>query len=151
MNKEKLILPISIIIGVIILGGFYYVGQVYRCDTIKEELESVDKELEKWTGATIHFESATPEQKIFGLKEDLAKEFEEIKEDKITYISKHEALEDFKDRHKDNPVLMEALDETDGRFSSSLKVKTKSSDTYKEINDFITKNYSEVVSYIDFY
>lgn len=41
MNKQKLILPISILLGCIILGGFYYASQINK----QKMIETADKEL----------------------------------------------------------------------------------------------------------
>ncbi len=37
MDKNKFILPISILLGCIILGGFYYMGVVYNQQAIKKQ------------------------------------------------------------------------------------------------------------------
>lgn len=37
MNKQKLILPISIILGCIILGGFFYASQVSKQNSIERQ------------------------------------------------------------------------------------------------------------------
>lgn len=51
MNKNKLILPISIILGTVILGGFYYANQqqwvIEQNSKCKQETKSLAKEEEK--------------------------------------------------------------------------------------------------------
>ena len=39
MNKQKLILPISIILGCIILGVFFYVSQINKQNSIERQQE----------------------------------------------------------------------------------------------------------------
>ncbi|MFW6026652.1 MAG: hypothetical protein ACOCRX_09945 [Candidatus Woesearchaeota archaeon] len=56
MNKEKLVLPTSILLGCLILGGFYYASQVNKQRSIerqqqieieREKQERIDKELKE--------------------------------------------------------------------------------------------------------
>ena len=44
MNKNKLILPVSIIIGCFILGGFFYLVQLNKQSSIKEQQKLINKE-----------------------------------------------------------------------------------------------------------
>ena len=37
MDKNKLVLPVSILIGCIILGGFYYAGEITKQKSIEKQ------------------------------------------------------------------------------------------------------------------
>ena len=37
MNKDKLVLPISILLGCIVLGGFYYASQLSKQESIEKQ------------------------------------------------------------------------------------------------------------------
>ncbi len=68
MNKQKLILPISIILGCIILGGFYYVTQVSQQKSIERQQEVKIQEERRQQ------EVKRQEQEAKELKEQEAKE-----------------------------------------------------------------------------
>ncbi len=59
---------------------------------------------------------------------------------KVEYIDEKQSLEDFKEKHKDEQITMEALQETGGNpFGASLVVFAKDPSVYKQINYDITK------------
>jgi len=73
--------------------------------------------------------------KIANLEERLKKR-PEVKE--VVFVSKEAALADFKEKHKDDPKILEALKEIDKNpLADSLIVKAKSIDDYNNILSFV--------------
>lgn len=114
----------------------------------REVSEEAIEEIEASADISIYFNLATPEDQIQSIAEDLNEEFDLAG---INYVSRHEALEDFRARHGDNEVLMAALDEVGNRFSATLDVKAGDVSDYRAISDYARSNYSEVIDEIDFY
>jgi|SRR3989344_2914897 len=61
--------------------------------------------------------------------------------EKVEYISKDEALDDFRKKHKDNRTILEAIEETgDNPLVGTLKIKSKNLEDYQTILDFINNS-----------
>ncbi len=114
----------------------------------REVSEEVVRDIEGSADISIYFDLATPEEQILSVSEDLEKEFDLHG---IEYVSRHQVLENFRDRHGDNVVLMEALDEVGNRFAATLDIKAGEVETYRAVSDYVRSNYSEIVEEIDFY
>lgn len=83
---------------------------------------------------------------IANLQEKL-KSMPEVKE--VIFISKDEALEEFKSKHQDDPRILEALKEVEKNpLSDSLIVKAKDIDHYKTILNFVNLSENqEIIKY----
>ena len=114
----------------------------------REVSEEAIRDIEDSADISIYFNLATPEEQIQSIAEDLDEEFNLSG---IDYVSRHQALENFRDRHGDNEILMSALDEAGNRFSATLNIKAGNVSDYRAISDYARSNYSEVVDEIDFY
>ncbi len=114
----------------------------------REVSEEVVYEIEQSADISIYFNIATPEEQILEISDDLEQNFE-LSE--IDYVSRHQALEDFRSRHGDNAVLMDALDEVGNRFSATLNIKAGEVSDYRAVADYSRSNYSEIIDEIDFY
>ena len=56
----------------------------------------------------------------------------------IFYISQEEALIKFKEQHKDNPILLQSLEELDiNPLEASLNIKAQETSQYASINQFL--------------
>lgn len=114
----------------------------------REVSEEAIREVEAGADISIYFNLATPEEEIQLIAEQLDEEFDLTD---ISYISSHRALEEFRERHRDNEVLMEALDEVGNRFAPTLNIKAGDVSSYRAISDYARSNHSEVIDEIDFY
>ena len=114
----------------------------------REVSEEAIQEVEESADISIYFNLATPEEQIQSIAEDLQEEFDLAG---IDYVSRHQALENFRDRHGSNEILMSALDEVGNRFSATLNIKAGDVSDYRAVSDYARSNYSEVVDEIDFY
>jgi len=98
-----------------------------------------------------YFKKGTAEQDVLDVKSQIEKISPEIKD--IQYISEENALEEFKQKHKDNLVFNQALIEVgDNPFLPSLSIKTSGSPSlYAEISNILDKEqFSPIVEKVDF-
>ena len=111
----------------------------YALNTLQEKID-----------ISIQFEDSAEEEKILGLKEDL-EELEEVKS--VEYISKEQALINFKETHKDNEYIDQSLEELgENPLFAVLNVKAKSLGQYGAIDDYINsnENYKDVIESVNF-
>ncbi len=140
-NWGSNIVAIFIMVLVISLISALFMFQGLAQNVVKQVGGSID--------VSVYFKSIVIEEEVFEIKEELLG-FSEIKE--IQYISKEKALERFIERYKDDPVLMEALDEVGGNpFLNSLNIRTESPDQYENILLFLERNeYNELIEEVDY-
>jgi len=106
--------------------------------------------LEEKVDVSVYFKENAGEEEILNLKEELSK-IPEVK--KITYVSRENTLEEFIERHKDDPVLIESLGELGKNpFLASLNIQAKEASQYGIISDFFEKpELKELIEKIDYY
>ena len=99
---------------------------------------------------SVYFKADASEQDIIKIKEQII-DIPEIKE--VKYVSKQEALEIFTEKHQDNPVLMESLDEVGmNPFLASLSIKAFEASQYQAVADFFeTFEFGNIIEKIDYY
>ncbi len=114
----------------------------------REVTDEVVRDIEGRADISVYFNIATPEEQIMQVAEEIESEFEVAN---INYVSRHEALENFRSTQRDREVLMEALDEVGNPFTASLGIKAGQVDDYRAISDYVRSNYSEIIEEIDFY
>jgi len=113
-------------------------------------VDSFARNLENRIDVSVYFNLDAPEEGILEAKSNLSK-LQEIKT--IEYVSSEEALEKFKEKHRDNPVLMQSLRELDDNpLRPSLNVKTQTASQYEAIVNFFGQaRYKESVNKINYY
>lgn len=91
--------------------------------------------LQQKADISVYFNENIIEDDILRLKEKIS-QMPNINE--VKYVSKDQALEDFSARHKDNAVLMEALQEVNGNpFLASLNIKALNIGQYDQVAGFL--------------
>lgn len=84
---------------------------------------------------SVYFETTANEQDITALREEL-EEFSEVKS--VEYTSREEALKRFKERHKDDPLILQAIREVgDNPLQATLNVKAFQASQYQAITTFL--------------
>lgn len=93
------------------------------------------QEIKDKVDINVYFTAKASEADIFSLK----KSIETIGEvSSVVYISKDEALANFKERHKDDSLTLEALDELgENPLTASLSIKAKEPSQYEGIAKFL--------------
>ena len=116
----------------------------------KEANKVLISTLQEKADISVYFKEEAKEEEILYLKDELSK-IPEVKE--ITYISKEEALQNFIQRHGEDPVLMEALREVGKNpFFASLNVKAWQASQYETISNFFNNsNFKDRIEKIDYY
>jgi cell division transport system permease protein len=105
------------------------------------------RKIEEKADFSVYFKTEIPEEEILKMKDGLLK-FQEV--EKVKYVSREEALLAFKERHKENPTLMEALREVGNPFLASLNIRLRDPNEFEKISDFF-KRKEEMVEKIDFF
>jgi len=105
--------------------------------------------LEDKIDVSVYFKLDTSEELILAVRSDLVK-LAEVKS--VEYISTDEALINFKERHKDNEVLIQSLGELDiNPLEASLNIKANESSQYESIADFFNQgNYYDIVNKVNY-
>ena len=99
---------------------------------------------------SVYFKYEITEEEILKIREEIG-EIPEAKE--VEYVSKKQALEDFTERHKDDPVLMESLEEVGmNPFLASLNIKAAKASQYGEIASFLENSlYEDIIKKVDYH
>ncbi len=104
---------------------------------------AVLENLEKKIDISVYFKLETSEEEILDVKSQL-EELEEV--DSIAYTSQEEALINFKEKHKDNPILLQSLEELEiNPLEASLNIKARETSQYASINQFLEGVYYQDV------
>jgi len=98
---------------------------------------------------SLYFDPSVDEAEILKVR-DLLVQLPEV--DRADYISREEALEKFRARHKDNPVIIQALEELGSNpLQPAIAVKAKESTQYASIISFIDQApFKEKIAKINF-
>jgi len=100
---------------------------------------------------TAYFKDGTQEKDILDVKAEILKMSPNIKN--IEYVSKDQALASFNEKHKDNAVLSQALQEVgDNPFLPSLNIVTNGDPSqYAQISNILqTSGFSGLIDKVDF-
>lgn len=117
-----------LIVSVTLLVGLSIIFlQVVLANTLDDVRNKVD--------VNIYFTLDAPSDKILGLKESL----EQLPEvESVVFVSAEEALAAFRERHKDDYLTIQALEELGTNpLGASLNIKAKDPSQYEGIADFI--------------
>ena len=112
-------------------------------------INSLVTDLEDKIDVSVYFKLDTAENDILKLRSDLVG-LAEVKS--VEYISTDEALANFKERHKDNEVLMQSLGELDiNPLEASLNIKAKETSQYESIAKFFNQsNYQDIIDKVNY-
>jgi len=106
--------------------------------------------LQEKVDISVYFKEIIPEEDILNVKEELSK-IPEVKN--VKYVSKEEALKVFVERHKDEPVLMQSLEEVGGNpFLASLNIQAFEASQYQKVTDFLEDpHFKTLIEKVDYY
>ncbi|OIO50712.1 MAG: hypothetical protein COX12_02205 [Candidatus Brennerbacteria bacterium CG23_combo_of_CG06-09_8_20_14_all_44_41] len=84
---------------------------------------------------SVYFNTQIAEEEILKAR-DVLRQLPEVKD--VTYVSRDEALQKFRERHLGNEVVINALEELGGNpLQASLNIKAQTSESYQTIVTFI--------------
>lgn len=109
----------------------------------------VGSSLQEKLGITVYFQPQASSTDVLQVK-DLVSKLPEVKN--VTFISKEKALQDFRNRHKDDPLTIKALDVLgENPFYDSLNIQTKSAAQYQSLNKFLTQeSFKNIIYKVDY-
>lgn len=116
---------LTLTVTLIVIGSLL-LASAYLGATLETFRNSVD--------ISVSFKTDAPESEILGLKNTIAS-LPEVKN--IEYISRDQELADFRERHKDNALLVRSLDEVGNPFGARLNIKAKDPSQYESIARFL--------------
>jgi len=92
-------------------------------------------QIENKVDVNVYFTTTAPEDQILAMEKDL----EALPEvSNVTYVSREQELQDFKDRHANNQLTLQALDELgDNPLGAVLNVKAKQPSEYEGIANYL--------------
>jgi cell division transport system permease protein len=99
---------------------------------------------------SIQFQDDANEEKILNLKKDL-EGLGEVKS--VAYVSKDQALNNFKEAHKNDAYINQSIDELgENPLFAVLNVKTNSLDQYEKVDSYVNgnDNYKPIIKKIDY-
>lgn len=95
---------------------------------------------------TAYFKTNTTEDQILNIKQSI-ESLAEVKS--AEYISRDQALEIFKERHKDDPTISQAINELSSNpLQASLNIKAQEPGQYGAIADYFSNN-ENISQYVD--
>lgn len=113
-------------------------------------IDSLTSNLEDKIDISVYFKSGAPEDDILAVRSDLMK-MSEVRS--VEYVSPEEALAKFREKHKDNQVLMQSLEELDSNpLEASLNIKAQAASQYEVIANFFKQGeYQELIDKINYF
>lgn len=131
-----------ILIITILLVSFLFLFQKVSQFLISNLREKVD--------ISVYFKEIAPEEDILKVQKELSL-IPEVKD--VKYVSKEEAIQIFIERHKDNQVLMESLEEVGGNpLLASLNIKAWEADQYQTVVDYLKNpRFENLIEKVDYY
>lgn len=111
---------------------------------------SLVSSLQEKVDISVYFNLDVEEKDILQVKEKLA-EIPEVRD--VKYISREQALDDFIEKHKDNPVIIESLEEIgENPLAAHLNVRAWQASQYEQISGFLEQGYfRELIDKIDYH
>ncbi|MBI3420588.1 MAG: ABC transporter permease [Candidatus Sungbacteria bacterium] len=110
---------------------------------------SVISSLESRIDISVYFTQQAPEKEIFAVKQAL-EENADVAD--VTYVSRDIALAQFRERHKNNALIVSALEEIgENPLEASLNVKAKDPSRFAAISEFLAKKNYPAVDKINYF
>lgn len=105
--------------------------------TITTTAGKVMQDVQDKVNVSVYFKSDVPDEKIMEAKKNL-ESFSEVKS--VSFVSKEQALEDFKKNNANEPAILQSLEEIgENPLLSYLVVKAQSPDKYDVISKYVTE------------
>jgi len=136
---------LSITTIIILLLALFSINLLLTVQIVSDTAISAVKEK---IDINIYLNNNADEKEILALKSKISN-FIQVKE--ITYISKEEALNKFKEKHKNSPDIMQSINELDKNpLSPTLIIKPVSIDVYDELISKLNKLEEPIIESRDF-
>lgn len=128
------------VIALFVIGSLFF-GKALLLSSLQTVEDKVD--------VTVYFKTDAQEEDVLLVKDSLSK-LNEVKS--VEYVSKDQAINIFKERHADNSLIMQSLDELgDNPLGASLNVKAKNTSQYESISRFLEAGLFSSVDKINYH
>jgi len=98
-------------------------------------LGSMVAQIQDKVDISVYFKTDSQKQDILALKDEISK-LGEVKN--VEYVSAEQALENFKERHKENAMITQSLEELNANpLGATLNIKTKEPSQYEAVAKFL--------------
>lgn len=132
---------ISIIVLTLFLINLVFLITVIANETLEDVQEKID--------VSLYLKSDANDREINAVI-DTIKRMPEVKE--VKYISKDEALDVFKEKHKEDEIILKSIEELGNPLQPSLSVKMENPQAYQRVfDDLKASELRVVISDIDYY
>jgi len=130
----------------ILILSLYVVSVLY---VVTHTTDKILKDIQNKITVSVYFKPDVAEADILAAKSDLEKNGQIASAD---YVSRDQALADFKRENADEPVILQSLDELgDNPLLASLVIKANNSDQYQAVSDYIKQtSYKDEISRINY-
>lgn len=117
--------------------------------TLNVVTDQVVKSIENKIDVSVYFKENVDESQILKAKAELGN-LSEV--EKVTLVSRDEALILFKEQHKDDPTILSSIEELDANpLPDFLIIKAKNTKDYPKVLDVLnTEEYNEIIERKDF-
>ncbi|OGZ39603.1 MAG: hypothetical protein A3B04_01605 [Candidatus Portnoybacteria bacterium RIFCSPLOWO2_02_FULL_39_11] len=100
--------------------------------------QAIVANLEGRVDVSVYFNKDTEEAKVLAVRQELIG-LPEVKS--VDYVSQDQALKAFQERHKDNQVLLQSLQELDQNpLEASLNIKANNTSQYEAISNYLSQD-----------
>ncbi len=132
-------------ISIMILTLIVFEGLVLFNHVGKSAITSIKEKVD----ISVYFKSNVPEDSILSVKRSL-ESLEEVRE--VNYVSREQALAEFKERHKEDETIVQTLDELkENPLLGSLNIKAKELEQYETIASYLeTPSLKDIIEKVTF-
>ncbi|MEK7567786.1 MAG: permease-like cell division protein FtsX [Patescibacteria group bacterium] len=113
------------------------------------------EQLKQKVDINVYFVTSAPEEGVLALKKDI-EALVEVKS--VEYLSREQVLEEFKDRHQNDQLTIQALEELgENPLGATLNIRAKETSQYESIAKFLeskssdTTGYASLISKVNYY
>lgn len=132
---------ISIIVLTLFLINIVFLITVVSNKTLENVQDKID--------VSLYLKAEADESGIRSLEADIRK-IDGVKD--LRYVSKEEALEDFKDKHKNDEIILKSIEELGNPLQPSFSIKMDKPENYQQIFQRIKENdVKGIISDVDYY
>ena len=124
--------PSTATVAIMVLALLVFAGLMFFNVTTKEAVASIQDKID----ISVYFKTNTSEDEILNIKQSI-ESLSEVKE--VEYISSDRALEIFKETHKDDQTITQAVNELSGNpLVASLNIKARNPNQYASIAEYLS-------------
>ncbi len=132
-------------ISIMILALIVFEGLILFNFVGHQSIQSIKEKVD----ISVYFKSNVPEDSVLSVKRSL-EGLQEVRE--VTYVSREDALKEFKERHKEDETIVQTLEELDENpLLASLNIKAEELQQYETIASYLeTASLKDIIEKVTF-